>query len=270
MSRADRPTPLDAAAIQAHLRERGAAPTALEVLPVVDSTNRYLLETLDPVSGAACLAETQSGGRGRQGRRWISTPNSNLLFSVAWYFAAPRSALAGLSLAAGLAVVRALDDCGVVGAALKWPNDVCWNGRKLCGVLTESRPDAGRGTRAVIGVGINICMGAAEAKQIDQPWVDVREILGKVPDRNRLGAYAIAEIRRICESYAVSGFEPFRAEWNARHAFHGSTVEWHDGARAGQGRVVGTDADGALRIRDNAGEERVFHSGEISLRVGQE
>ena len=127
---------LDAAAI------RGAAGTAggrltIDVVDTCASTNTALMRraTDGAASGAVLAAEWQQSGRGRMGRPWHAGPCGALTFSLLWRFAQGAGALAGLSLAAGIAVIRALDDVGVKTARLKWPNDVLWRGRKIAGVL---------------------------------------------------------------------------------------------------------------------------------------
>src|SRR5689334_13220185 len=117
------PAPLNVAVIRAHFMGGEFRSPLIEVLPEVDSTNRYWLTHADRLeSGSVCLAERQTGGRGRQGRHWVATPCANLMLSFAWRFEKDTAGLAGLSLAAGLGVLNALSAFGVVGVGLKWPN----------------------------------------------------------------------------------------------------------------------------------------------------
>jgi BirA family transcriptional regulator, biotin operon repressor / biotin---[acetyl-CoA-carboxylase] ligase len=258
--------PLDDAAVGCFLSDAGVAPPAIEILPEVDSTNRYMFTHANPVAGAVCMAEAQPAGRGRAGRRWIATPHSNLMLSITWYFPSA-TPLSGLSLAAGVAVADAIRTYGVAGVGLKWPNDVLWKGRKLGGLLVETRPGPQRQTLAVIGVGINAYLAPEDAKLIDQPWIDLREITGEVPDRNRLAALVISRLTDACRRYAAEGFASFLRDWEALHVFHRLPVRIVHGSYQEEGVVVGVDDTGSIRVRDSAGRERVFHSGEISLRT---
>ena len=125
---------LDAAAIQARLAAEGSR-VRLQVVDQVDSTSTRLLElaAAGEASGTCLAAEWQSAGRGRRGRQWISTLGGSLTFSLLWRFERGAGHLAGLSLAAGVAVARALAECGVERAQVKWPNDVVSDLRKLAG-----------------------------------------------------------------------------------------------------------------------------------------
>jgi len=125
-------TPLDRQQIARTLAAGASAASRVEVLETVDSTNRYLLARAladpDP-RGMVCLGEVQPQGRGRQGKSWIATAYENLMMSMAWRFGAGPAMVVGLSLAAGVAVARALEAFGVPDAGLKWPNDILWGDR---------------------------------------------------------------------------------------------------------------------------------------------
>src|SRR5688572_22940645 len=125
------------------------------------STNTVLLEERDPGEQPVVLiAREQTAGRGRRGRRWRSAgADASLTFSLRRSVTRPLRELGALSLVAGVAATRALRALGVSRAALKWPNDLMVEGAKLGGILVETRP-AGRATRAVIGIGINLRDGA--------------------------------------------------------------------------------------------------------------
>jgi BirA family biotin operon repressor/biotin-[acetyl-CoA-carboxylase] ligase len=260
---------LDAGRIGAHLGAGAAPERAPLVLDEVDSTNRHLVALAAAgreVDGLACLAEAQPAGRGRRGRHWVATPYRDLMLSMAWRFQSGPALVAGLSLAAGVAVLRALEAEGVSGVGLKWPNDLLWEGRKLAGLLADVQGEAAGPCLVVLGVGINVEIGAREAARIDQPWADLRAVTGAVPDRNRLAAGVIRELRRMFRAFAAEGLAAFRAEWEARHLYHGRAVRLLLADGEARGTVAGIDDSGALRVRDARGHERRFHSGEISVR----
>jgi BirA family biotin operon repressor/biotin-[acetyl-CoA-carboxylase] ligase len=241
----------------------------LHVLDETDSTNRHLAELIShakTMNGMVCLAEAQSGGRGRRGRAWVATPYHNLMFSMAWQFPGGPGLVSGLSLAAGLAVLQALEEYGVDGAGLKWPNDVLWDGRKLAGLLADVQGESAGPTQVILGVGVNAYIGREDAERIDQPWVDLRNILGETADRNRLAAFLIRHLRRMFQLFTEQGLAPFREEWVARHLFHGRRVRLIQGDREFLGTVEGIDENGGLIVR-HANGKQVFHSGEISMRA---
>lgn len=240
----------------------------LHVLDETDSTNRHLAGLIahaKTMNGMACLTEAQSGGRGRRGRAWVATPYHNLMFSMAWQFPGGPGLVSGLSLAAGLAVLRALEEYGVSGAGLKWPNDMLWNNRKLAGLLADVQGEASGPTLVILGVGVNGYINRDTAEHIDQPWVDLREILGKHIDRNHLAALVMRHLRSMFQEFAAKGFAPFREAWSSRHLYHGRRVRLIQGDREFFGTVEGIDENGGLIV--HLGKDRqVFHSGEISVR----
>ncbi len=260
----------------------------LTLLEETDSTNRYLLERAAAAgfAGAACLAEAQAHGRGRRGRAWVATPYHNLLLSMGWRFASGPGIVSGLSLAAGVALLRALEEYGVTsgrsrhpasrdtgtslcgaGLGLKWPNDVLWGEKKLAGLLVDVQGEASGPSLAVLGVGVNGFLSERDAARIDQPWTDLFRVTGAAVDRNRLAALVIRELRRMFEVFADKGLAAFRDEWQRRHLYHGRRVRLLAGEREITGTVEGIDAHGALLLRDDRGGTQAFHSGEISLRA---
>jgi len=240
----------------------------LHVVDETDSTNRHLAALITHaknMNGMACLAEAQSFGRGRRGRSWVATPYHNLLCSMAWQFPGGPGLVSGLSLAAGLAVLQALEEYGVDGVGLKWPNDVLWGGRKLAGMLADVQGESAGPTQVILGVGVNGFINREDAGRIDQPWVDLRNILGQTADRNRLAALLLRRLRSMFQLFAEKGFAPFRAEWVSRHLYHGRHVHLIQADREIPGTVEGIDENGGLIVHLGKGRQ-VFHSGEISMR----
>lgn len=262
--------PLDKRAILKHAgADAGAIRDRLTVLEEADSTSRVLLARVTEADfhGSVCVAESQPRGRGRRGRHWITTPYHNLMLSVGWRFASAPAALAGLSLAGGLAVLEALEDYGVRGLGLKWPNDILWDSRKLGGLLVDLQGEAGGPCSIVLGVGINGYLDPRAGRAIDQPWVDLHTITGRTVTRNRLTALVIARLRAVFARFDREGFAPFHAEWERRHVFQGRRVRLQAESVSHAGTVVGIDGQGALRLRDAHGREQTVFSGDLSLRA---
>ena len=267
---------LDAKAVRTALAEQavlrgGGSRLTVEVVDQLDSTSSELLRRAQKsdVHGVVLAAEWQTAGRGRRGRTWTAIAGGSLTFSLGWGFEQGAGFLAGLSLAVGVAVARALEVAGFRGIALKWPNDIIHRHLKVGGILIEVNGDALGPSTTVIGVGLNVRLPAIARKDIPVPVTDLASIAGrgaKDIDRNRLLASLIAELAAVLEQYAKEGFAPFAAEWQHRHAYQGKpvTLLLPDGATVA-GKVAGVDASGALVLADGPRRAR-FLSGEISLR----
>ena len=259
---------LEEAQIQARLESREAERLKkLHLLSVTDSTSSYLRDHAAPLlhSGTACLAEHQTAGRGRRGRRWVSVYGRNLYLSLAWRFDLPLRDLAGLSLAAGVALANVLERAGLHGHSLKWPNDLLVENAKLAGILVEANGEAAGPCTAIIGVGVNLELGEEYAAEIDQPWTDLSRHLQTTPGRNRLAGDLLNELLSSCLRYQSAGLEPFLAQWKKWDGFQGEQVELVAGDRRLSGTYRGLDEQGGLRL-DQGGRVQSYYAGEVSLR----
>ncbi|BFM10308.1 bifunctional biotin--[acetyl-CoA-carboxylase] ligase/biotin operon repressor BirA [Simiduia litorea] len=231
-----------------------------------DSTSVRAMEAAaDAAHGRAFIAEQQTAGRGRRGRAWVSPFGANIYLSLVWSFQGGAAALSGLSLAVGVACARVLRTSGADQVALKWPNDLLVDGKKLGGILLEMTGDPAGECQVVIGIGINVAMPSEQAESIDQAWVDLRG-LGVTLSRNALVAKLLAELVAVLEHFALEGFAGFKAEWLALDAFANQIVTLSSAARAVSGLAQGVDDSGALIVSVD-GERRLFHGGEVSLRA---
>jgi BirA family biotin operon repressor/biotin-[acetyl-CoA-carboxylase] ligase len=263
--------PLNHRRILNHLSAQ--APTITERLHLrerVDSTNLYLLRKAKRgqcLSGTICIAEAQRAGRGRRGRSWVATPYCNVMLSMAWWLDDRAGTLAGLSLAAGVAVARGLADYGITGVGLKWPNDILWHQRKLGGVLVDVHRRVGMGVLAIVGVGLNGFVAEQDGARIGQDWTDLRRITGKAINRNRLVALLIKQLCDMFEMFQRTGFAHFRVDWEQLNVSQGQRVRLLSKEQTIIGRALGVDDNGALRIMQDDRRIQVFHSGEISVRA---
>ncbi|WP_374498173.1 biotin--[acetyl-CoA-carboxylase] ligase [Vogesella indigofera] len=254
---------LEVAAVRAGLDERAANVFTLALADEIDSSNTQL--TTRAAQGAphglVLAAERQTAGRGRLGRRWQMRLGAGLTFSLLWRFDRGLSGLAGLSLVVGIAIVRALREFGVP-VALKWPNDVLLDGRKLAGILIELSGDALGPAAVVIGIGLNV----AAPGEVDQPVANLADAGCKV-GRNALLAALLNQLAKVLSQFDRDGFAAFRDEWHQLAAFIGQPVRlsFSHGEPA-DGVAVGVDDSGALLV-DGAAGRRVFHVGEVSLRA---
>jgi len=260
---------LDVDAIYADLPAPARARISrIDVLAVVDSTNTWLMQRArDGATGASvCLAEQQTAGRGRLGRAWLSPFGANVYLSLLWRYSLAPAQLGGLSLAAGVAVARALTAAGASGIGLKWPNDVHWRRRKLAGLLLEVVGESQGPSHVVVGVGLNMRLDPVLATAIDQPWTDLSTVLGADGyRRNAVVSSLIAELCAALECYGVQGLAAFRTDWQRLDAYLGEPVQLVAGDRRIAGVHAGIDATGALLLEVD-GRLQSFHAGEVSLR----
>ena len=259
---------LERAAIVRHAGVR-ASRFEIEIVEQTESTSTALIQraAAGAAAGTVIAAEWQTRGRGRFGRSWHAELGGALTFSLLWRFAQGAGALAGLSLAAGVALIRALTTLGAAEVRLKWPNDVLWRGEKLAGMLIEMQGDALGPSAAVIGIGLNVRLSEAARKVIGQPVVDLETACGRALDRNEVLGLVLGELAHVLEQFSIEGFAPLRAEWERYHAYQDQPIEvLLPGGRAERGIARGVAEDGALLFETGSGVRRL-HSGELSVRA---
>lgn len=260
---------LDAARVSSQLGEMGKF-FQIEIFDSAPSSNTLLLQRAvqGASSGSVVAVEWQSGGRGRLGRVWHSGLGNALTFSLLWRFERGLSALSGLSLAAGVALMRALRALDVKDVHLKWPNDVLGTQGKLAGILVEAQGDMLGPSAVVIGIGMNLSLPHTVSRHIGQPVANLADMTAVLPERNRLLAVLLREIHGVLQEFAAHGFAALRMEWENCHAWHNQPVHLQlpDGGSV-DGVARGVTEEGALQLETKQGMLR-FNVGEISLRSG--
>ncbi len=248
---------------------------AIDLLWTAESTSDELLAKDPPPLGRSrvCLAECQTGGRGRRGRKWLSPFGGGIYLSQSWCFAAAPGELTALPLAAGVAVLRALRAMGAASLSLKWPNDVLADGRKLAGILVDLRGEAEGPLTAVVGVGVNLAVPASVAAMIQaeggMPPVGLGQIdPGPARSRNRLAAELISALHRAMHEFSETGFAGFAGEWAACDYLRDRRISVRIGDRVCEGVAKGIGADGQFRLESNGRVERIV-SGDVTLRDSQ-
>ena len=241
----------------------------LEVHETLESTSDRLLSASGLLPGRfdVCLAEFQSAGRGRRGRRWIAPFASGLCLSVSWNYRDAPATLGALSLAAGVATLRALRRLRFTGLSLKWPNDIMHAGGKLGGILIDLRGEAAGPAYIVVGIGINVRLPASARSVLRADGMDVVDLvsLGTPPSRSELAAVLIAELTQALLEFGGRGMAAFAEEWEGADALTGRQVAVLHGGQALEGVARGVDADGALLLEVGGGRRRIL-SGEVSVR----
>jgi BirA family transcriptional regulator, biotin operon repressor / biotin---[acetyl-CoA-carboxylase] ligase len=222
---------------------------------LTDSTNERAkqLALAGAPHGTLVTADEQTAGRGRQGRQWVAPPGRALLMSLVLRGLSERDAL--LPLAAAVAVCEACEQVSGVACAIKWPNDVWINRRKVAGILIEGRPQEGW---AVLGVGLNVGTEPAEFPEELRELATslVAEAGGAAPDREVVLASLLASLDRLLSDPPAAVLEG----WRARDALRGERVWW----QAGDGIAGGIDDSGALIVETEAGA-RTLDAGEVHL-----
>ena len=252
---------------------RGLGDTAsrfsIEILQQAESSNTELLRRAaqGASSGSVLAVELQTAGRGRIGRAWHSGLGNALTFSLLWRFGCGLNALSGLSLAVGVAIVRALERFGATGVGLKWPNDILTPEGKLGGVLIEAQGDMYGPSAVVIGIGINCSLPLAIARNIGQPAVALAQLCAIPPERNRLLAALLEQLAAVLDDFSARGFAALRAEWERHHANQDKPVQLQmpDGSII-RGVARGVGDDGQLRLETDQGI-RQYNSGEVGVQA---
>jgi BirA family transcriptional regulator, biotin operon repressor / biotin---[acetyl-CoA-carboxylase] ligase len=282
--------PLDAAAIRAALSlQVRRRIRRLEALWSVESTNAVLLARSDlpPDLADILIAEYQTAGRGRLGRTWHAPPGGSICLSIGWSFPELPHDLAALGLAVGVCALRALrahipglrvpaspQSRGTPhgGLALKWPNDLMLDDRKLGGILIEMRAESAGPTYVVVGLGMNLVLGTKLLEQVAATGTRAADLAAAGADprrRNALAAGLAAEIVGGLARFGEEGLRPFLDEWLAADSLCGRAVTVRTAQTSWNGIARGIDAGGALLVETAQGTQRVL-SGDISVRTADE
>lgn len=241
---------------------------ALDIHDHIHSTNTHLssLARQQASSGSICLAEYQSAGRGRRGRQWVSPYGHNIYLSLLWHFQQGPAALSGLSLAVGVAVIRALKQLNIDNVQLKWPNDIFSNGQKLGGILLEVSGETEGPCYAVVGLGLNVYLPETEASGIDQAWTDLENISkNQHSGRNVLTAELLNQVLPVVAGYEQHAFKHYVDEWRTCDSLKDKPAVLVVGQHQVNGVVRGIDDDGLLLLEKSDGSVQAFASGEVSF-----
>ncbi|WP_411728351.1 bifunctional biotin--[acetyl-CoA-carboxylase] ligase/biotin operon repressor BirA [Methyloglobulus sp.] len=261
---------LDQAKIWANVDERARESiSAFEIFDRIPSTNTYLVARAqeNAASGAICFAEQQTAGKGRRGRHWVSPYGSNIYVSILWRFQASPSIISGLSLAIGVAVIRALKLHYADVFRLKWPNDIYCQDKKLGGILVEVSGESDGPCTAVIGLGLNIYLPETEAASINQQWIDLTQIIGQQQlCRNALAGTLLNQLLLAIAEFEEAGIAAYLDEWREFDCLKDKPATFFIGQHRYDGIVKGIDDQGLLLLTRPDGSIQAFASGEVSFR----
>lgn len=240
------------------------SPFPVQALDETDSTNDALKRLPHAPHGTVFVTGRQTKGRGRLGRSFAS-PEGGVYLSVLLRPNAAAPELLHLTAMAAVAVRRAIRDCCGVEAGIKWTNDLVFDGRKLCGILTELVQKDG-GLCAIIGIGVNCNTEPAQLPpEVRKLAVSLREITGAVVDPNAL---ARCLVRRLAELDAalLTDRKAWMAEYAAACVTVGKPVQVVSGTERRAAFAEGVDENGALLVRFENGETAAVSTGEVSVR----
>lgn len=207
--------------------------------------------------GTVVIAATQTGGRGREGRPWAS-PAGGLYVSAVLRPPLPLADVPPMTLAIGVATCDAARACGAP-AVLKWPNDVLVEGRKLAGILVEAHSQGGKLEAVVVGIGVNL---ERTPDAVAKAGISLAEASTTVVDRDAFVATLFTQVERWIDRYVAGGLPAIVPAWQERMAPGLAARATVDGMQL-TGAVCGLADDGALVLRDHAGQLHRVRSGDV-------
>ena len=251
------------------MRAAGRIGHTIHYFESADSTNDVAqrMAAAGAAEGTAVIAEMQTQGRGRLGRAWASPPFCNVYLSIVLRPPIAASDAPRLTLVAGLAVADAVRRWAP--AAIKWPNDVVIDGRKVAGILTEMEADGDRVRCAIVGIGVNLNVAPDEfPPDLRGKVTGLRAVTGAPIDRVAFTAELMAQVEERYDLFLRAGFAALRPAWEACSFLSGRYVEIDDNGRRCAGVVRGIADDGALLLRDRAGRETRVVAGDVTVLGG--
>jgi BirA family biotin operon repressor/biotin-[acetyl-CoA-carboxylase] ligase len=231
----------------------------------IDSTNLEALRQAKAGAreGLCIVARTQTRGRGRLDRSWQSPPDAGLYMSLLLQPKFEMNAWPLITLMAALAVRDALFKTCSLPADIKWPNDICVDDKKLCGILAETL-ETSSGGFVIIGIGINLTPEVLPLVQAEA--TSIESVTGEKPDSERV---LEGLLKSIGEKYELlnnaDGREHIIREWCAHSSYAiGRPVRVSLGEERFQGTTRGLESDGALRVETSDGRIRIVRAGEVT------
>ena len=268
---ARRPRVLHGGLIEALLRVRRKG-FSFEILDEVDSTNDEAARRLAAGRPApfAVFARTQTRGRGRFGRVWHSASNGNLYSSFAFRPRIAPERMQTFTLWMGVTICELVSKFVPVTPAVKWPNDIVFDGRKAGGMLTEARVDADQIRDLVFGLGLNVnSPDSGWPAELSRSAVSLSELAGAPLDLNRLTAALIGRVLLAYERFTEGEHvDSFAELWKKYDVLKGREVTLSEAGRTRRGRVLGVDDVGSLLLRDEHGRTRGYRAGEVTVEKG--
>ena len=216
--------------------------------------------------GVVVFAESQTQGRGRLGRKWISPAGKGLWFSVLLRPDLRPQEATQLTVAAATALWRAIQAETGLSAEIKWPNDILFRGKKAAGILTEMSAELDRVKYLILGVGVDVNLAASEfPPDVRKIATSLRAELGRPILRAELATAILRELDRDYARVCSGRFADLADEWEDRCTTIGQQVTITVGERKIRGRAESLDEDGALLVRTEHGHLERIIGGDVTL-----
>ena len=236
--------------------------------PELESTNiaakEKALHRAEGMSeGTLIIAERQSAGKGRLGRKWFS-PAGGIWLSIILYPQLSPSYISRITLMTAVAVVKAIKVCTQIESQIKWPNDVLINEKKVCGILTEMSAELDIINWVVVGIGINANIDILDfPKNIQKNTTSLKETSGKEISRVKLVQTFLQEFEKYYEKLKKKGFSSILKEWKLYSHTLGKKIRVDIGERIITGEAIDINESGALILKKEDGELIKIISGTI-------
>jgi BirA family transcriptional regulator, biotin operon repressor / biotin---[acetyl-CoA-carboxylase] ligase len=216
--------------------------------------------------GVVVFAESQTRGRGRLGRKWVSPTGKGLWFSVLLRPGLPPQAITQLTVASATALRRAIESQTGLNPEIKWPNDILINGKKVCGVLTELSAELDRVKYVILGIGVDVNLTAGDFPvELRETATSLKAELGKAVSRAGLAVELLRELDADYRRVLGGGFAEVANEWEAHCTTIGREVAIRTGVRQVHGRAESLGEDGALLLRTEHGHLERVVGGDVTL-----
>ncbi len=245
----------------------------LHYLSEIDSTNNYArnLAEQGAMEGEVVIAESQTRGKGRLGRNWVSPAGRNLYLSVILRPKLSPLHAPQITLMSAVALAETIQSFTSCPAEIKWPNDILVRGKKVAGILTESSCTVHRLLFVILGIGVNVNFPPEEMPEsIRETATSLMTLSGAPVDRTALALQLIRDLNRCYGDLERHGFPPMAERWAGFFRLQGKRVKVEMMDQAVAGRVIGIDGDGALLLEDETGNRRRIVAGDvIPLELGR-
>lgn len=246
--------------ITKNLQQRGLKEFNLKVFQTIDSTNEFLKNNLDTPL-AICTAEEQTNGRGRFQRVWQSPFAENIYLSLKYTIEKSFENLNALSLIVSLSLIHTLKKNNVKNISIKWPNDLLFKNKKLCGCLIELVKNINtKNYEIIIGIGLNV-----NTSCIKEKWTSLFDITNKVFDRNQLISEIIINLHADYYKFLQYGFKVFKKRWATYDILYKQEIKVKILNEVISGIALGVNDSGELILLTSTGKEVYLTSGEASL-----
>ena len=220
----------------------------------------------DNPDGIVVIADTQTGGKGRLGRRWISPPGVNLYFTVLFKPPFLPKEASIITLMAAVAVARAVREYAGLNARIKWPNDIMINGKKMGGILTEMKTDGGRISILGVGIGINVNMTRNMMdSEIEALATSVEIEKGEAVDRTDLFRNILAELEKYYKILLNGDKGALINEWLSLNSTIGRRVKVQNQDKVMTGIAEGISEKGELVLILSSGEKKIISAGDVTI-----